>query len=827
MQARLVPALAVAVVVVCCSASAAAQSAWPAAGIRRVVPAAGGLDALEVKVDLTGAAPTLRARRCKTADCGDASAGGAGGAGEIAIGIDKTRIDPASVTIDLVPIGQGRTVAHVRVPDRERKDLAFEAVLSGKEEAPLFAGLTGYTRGDEGDRAGALVLVKEGEGASRFVIVAETREDTRICGQASTPIGARGVDPRTMRLVGATLPRVDKKAREGASRVVAEVRASAVSPLGRVLSATGGSSPNAPAMTDGRPDTAWSEARTSGDGHGEFATMRVPSELPIHGLVVTVAPPQPKPEGAAPKTFFVATDNQLFHVTMPEDAWSKPGQAYDIKLPEPVKTTCLAIVLDEAYGRGAANPEVSIAEIAALTKFDAEGAKLEDVAKALSSPRGDEAAALLKRAGDDGLAAVAKELPSLDPRGRALAVDVAASAGACAGPAIDMLVGALGDREVEVKRRALGRIERCGKAAGESLALAVRSEDEKRRAAAAPLLATVAPSLAIEPLADQMGKGSPETRRAVRGAFARAAGGSTRDKLLGLLARRELPLVARLDLLRAMGPKVAELRPEADVAIADILRASPDMPTRYLLAQPLAHLARAPDATSGELSRLAELARRDPEWAVRARAVELSAGIAPLAPTLVAAAADPAPRVREAALKAIGQTAQPAGAAAAAQALASDEWTFVRVAAAEAIGKLPQDERTSNALGAALGDASPRVRASVISAIARQRATGLAGKVRERLDDTREDPEVRAMAARTLGAMCVQNTADRLTKLAHLSRAPVDEADERVGMAAIEALGALHPADLAERLAPLRAKEVRLPVRRAAERALAEPSACR
>jgi hypothetical protein len=355
----------------------------------------------------------------------------------------------------------------------------------------------------------------------------------------------------------------------------------------------------------------------------------------------------------------------------------------------------------------------------------------------------------------------------------------------------------------------------------------VSSDDEARRAAAAPLLATVAPSLAVEPLAEQMGKGAPETRRAVRGAFARAAAGATRDRLLVLVGKREMAVAARLDLLRAMGPKLPELRPEADVALADLLRGSPDLPTRYLLAQPLAHLARAPEGTSGELSRLAELARHDPEWAVRARAVELSAGIAPLASTLVAAASDPEPRVREAALKAIAASSLGAGAPAAAQALAKDDWTFVRMAAADALGALPPDNASTNALVAGLSDASPKVRWSAVSALGKQRATAQAPRVRERLDDTKEDPEVRALAARTLGSMCVQNAADRLTKLAHLSRAPVDEADERIGVAAIEALGALHPPDLEARLKPLRGKEVRTPVRRAAERAMTEPSSCR
>jgi hypothetical protein len=807
--------LGVCLAVVIGAPSALAQGAPPAPslpGLQRGVPAGGGLEAVDVKVDPN--AGVVRVRR-------------AGKEKEIPIAIEKSRIDAAASTVEIVPIGGGRSVAHVRVPDVQRKDLAFEAVISGQGDTPIFAGLTGYTLGDEGDRSGQLVLVKDRDAQSKFVIVAETREDTRICGQPVTPLGAQGLDATRMQLVGATLPRIDQKARAGAQKVVAQARTSTTMPLARVLVATGGSSPNAPALTDGKIDTVWSEARTAGDGHGEFATMRAPTDLPLHSLVVTMAPSKPKPEGAAPRSFFVATDQRLFLVTMPEDAWLKPGQAYDVPLPEPVRTSCVAIVLDEAYARGAGAPEVTIAEVGATTKFDADGAKLADVARALATPRGEEAAALLRRAGSDGLTAVVAEYATLDARGRALAVDVASSAGSCDGAAAELLTRALADREMEVRKRALGRIERCGKSAGEALALAVRSEDEARRTAAAPLLATVAPSLALEPLAEQMGKGAPETRRAVRGAFARAAAGSTRDKLLGLLAKRELAIPARLDLLRAMGAKLPELRPEAAVAIADLLRASPDMPTRYLLAQPLAHLARAPGATSGELSRLAELARRDPDGAVRARAVELSAGIGPMASTILAATADPEPRVREAALKAMATSSLAAGVPAAAQALAKDDWTFVRMSAADALGALSQDVSATNALVAGLSDKSPKVRVTSIAALGKQHATGQAGRVRERLDDTKEDPEVRALAAKTLGSMCMQNAADRLTKLAQLARAPVDEADDRIGMAAIEALGALHPADLETRLAPLRGKDVRMPVRRAAERALTEPTSCR
>ena len=675
-------------------ASGSAQAGGPRVAAR----AGGGLDAVEAVIDQeTG---VLEVRRCKAATCE-----GTGGTRQsIPIPIERSRLDLAHHTMEVIAIGEGRSVIHVRVADALRKDLAFEAILAGNDGEPIFAGLTGYTRGEEGDRSGHVVLLydrpsgpSEGESKAKFIIVAEAREDTRICGQATTPLGSRGLDPKTMQLRGATLHRIEKKERDGAARVVAQARASsAQAPLARVLLATGGSAPGAQALTDGKPDTTWSEKRP-GDGHGEFATMRAPSEVPIHGFVVTIAPDTPNatnartPDGAAPRTFFLATDQKLFHVTMPEDAWMKPGASYEVPLPEPVQTTCIAVVLDEAYTRNLGAPEVSFAEVSAVTKFDVDSATLDDVAKELAGPRAEEAAALLRRGGGEGLGAVAKRWRSLDGRGRALAVDVAASAGSCEGTAMDLLTHALADKESEVRKRALGRIERCGKAATDSLAAAVREGDEPRRAASAPLLATIAPSAALDPIGEQLGKGTAETRRALRGAFARAAASSPREKLVALVSKKDVTEPARLDLLRAMGSRLAELRPESGAAIADVLRSSPDMPTRYLVVQPLAQLARSPDATSGELTRFAEIARRDPDWPVRMRAVELSAGIAPLVPMLVAAASDPEPRVREAALRAIALGKIPSGSSTAASALTNDVWTFVRVAAAEALGAIPED----------------------------------------------------------------------------------------------------------------------------------------
>lgn len=765
-------------------------------------PAGGGLDAIAATPEAGG----LRVRHCKTADCTDHDAGNAGRL--VPIPIAAARQDLAAATFEAVPIGEGRSVLHVRIPDVQRKDLAFEAILAGQREEVIFAGLTGYTRGEDGERSGDAVLVYDRDERSKFVLVGELREDTRICGQAMTPLGARGLDARTMQLRGATFQRIDKAARDAA--IAIEAKPTAVpQPLAQILVATGGSAPNGMALTDGAPATAWNELRP-GDGHGEFVTMRAPAEVPLHALALTTA--AARPNGASPRTLFVATDAKLFHVTLPD---GKPGQTLEVPFPEPVRTSCVAIVLDEAHARGAA-PEVALAEVAAVTSFDAAHASLADVAKELGAR--PDALAVLQRAGERGLAAVAERWSTMNPQARALGVDVASSAGSCDGPAMELLTRALGDTDAEVKRRAVGRVERCGKAAAPSLAAAVRSGEEARVGPSAALLATIAPSLAVDPIAEALGQGSVSRRKALRLALARSLGAASRGRLVALLEDRSAAPEVQLDRVRATTARLAELRPTSDEAIADLLARTPDMATRWLLAAPIAQLARA--GAPEDIARLEALVKRDPDGAVRARAVELAAPIPALSPAITAATADPEPRVREAALHAIAGTKR--GDAGAATRALGDPWTFVRVAAVDALGALGNNEPV---VEKALEDASPLVRVAAVGALARSPRS--AKKIYARLDDAREDGDVRALAATTLGAMCWRDATDRLTKLALHAADPESERQERVARASLQALAMLHPPDLAKRIAPLRAKDVRLPVRTAAERAVAEPGTCK
>src|SRR5262249_20342884 len=136
-------------------------------------------------------------------------------------------------------------------------------------------------------------------------------------------------------------------------------------------------------------------------------------------------------EGAAPRTFYLVTASDTFEVTLPDDAWSKPGEAYEIALPRPVQTSCLALVLNDANTRGNAHPDVGVAELVAYSELDPPGATLAAVAKKLCGERGVVAAQVLERAGSKALDAVRAAYGDLDARGRALAIDVAASHEGC------------------------------------------------------------------------------------------------------------------------------------------------------------------------------------------------------------------------------------------------------------------------------------------------------------------------------------------------------------------------------------------------------------
>ncbi len=789
-----------------------------ASGRRAILPASGTQEAVEAVLHTDTA--TLEVRRCASSDCS-----GQGGTRSVfPIPIPSGRLEPKTALMEELRLGEQQRVLHVSVADRDREGVRFEAIVGGPSSEPLFAGLTGWTSGELGERSGQKVFLYDRDEATKFVVVADIREDTRICGQAETPLAPRGLDAKTFTWRGATLQRLDTSVRHHAIQVAAKTVSSEPRPLAELLSTPRASAPGASALLDASPETWWREQRP-GDGRGEFVTMNAPTALELHALTITLPGAAAGQNLFAPRSLFLTTDRGVIHVEVPPPARDTRHATIEVTLPSPETTSCVSIVLGESHAPPGATPDVAIGEIAARTRFDIEGASLDDVVSALSGPRSSEATALLRRAGPKGLAAVAARWGSLDAASRAAGVDIAASAGDCREASMHVLATALADRDRDVHRRALGRIERCGKAGAEGLAEAIRSGDEALRATNAPILARISAETALDAIGAVLGQGKPETRRALRAALMRATLHAKRERLLPLFdAARSAD--ARLDAVRALSPRLVELQPIASQALDALLRQATTMDTRYVLAEPLAALSQSPDG-SRERERLEAMIRRDADWPVRMRAVEAAAAVMALRSSVIAALEDPEPRVRQAALRAIGGAKMSLAAESAATVLKNDAWSFVRSSAAEALGALPPNARSEAALAEALRDRSHTVRGSALAALGRLGARRRASDVRERLDDAEEVLEIRALAARTLGVLCERRALDRLTELALRLREPLDIVDETLGYAALEALGVLHPADIGTRLAPLRDASARAMVKRATERALAETAICR
>lgn len=788
--------------------SASAESGAESPGL--TVPAGGGLPALDVRVDLHGGALRL-------------------GASTIPIPISADRMPTAGdVTVSTVAIGQGRHVAHVRVPIKGEGALAWEALVAAGRSEPIFAGTTGLLAGDPGERTGkAVEIVPSGDVS--YVLVGDIREDLGICGQATTLLDPLALYPASLELRSATVQRLAAETRQGAIDVTAVATGHGLdAPLARLLVARGTSVSGAmaEALTDGDVTTTWSEQRP-GAGQGEFVVMAAPQSVPIARLEVTVGPPgeAPDPDSTAPRTFYLATGAEAFRVTLPEDAWQKRAQAFGIVLPHPITTSCLALVLGDASLPRLAHPEVTLSELAAYSEFDGPNATLDTVASRLSSDRGAAAAAVLARAGDGALAAAERAYDSLDERGKALSMDVAAAHARC-DEAAPLLIRGLCETRGQAPRKAREKLGRCRGAASVLAKKVV--DDAATRACVAPALASIAPKEALLPLAEAMGKaaGEPrETRAALQSSFAQALHSYPREPLAALLADPARSLDTKLEILRAAGARVAEVRAQADVAITDLWRGSPPMRTRYLSLDPIAALARAGDA--GAVALLVQALGHDADWPVRAHAAEVGAGIVGLQAALVEAEHDTEPRVREAALGALVASSPPAAVAPAKAILGEDAWPFVRHRAVWLLANAPASKEVDEALGDAVLDGSSDVRAAVLAALGQRRATGSRPAIRARLDDKDEDSEVRAAAAQALGAVCDARSVDQLTEWARsLAVRETSDDDRRIAAGALEGLSALHPKDLKSRLAPLLAAGVSPEVRQAAERAIQNGGAC-
>ncbi|MCC6644520.1 MAG: hypothetical protein IT374_02985 [Polyangiaceae bacterium] len=788
-----------------------------AAAAVRVAPPRGavarGRDGAWLAVGPVGA--ELRARSCAALPCDAAG-------GEALAVPPPFAAGARDATAEALTLAGGRAAVLARVRDAAGRSwlaVVLAPTRAGSTPSVVFSGHADLL-GEASTGAPAVVQLVPSSGHVE-VVVGATNPTIDLCGRPAL-LSPRVLDPATGELRPAKLQRLSEVDRRGARRLVA-TRAEAGSrrPLARLLVATGASSAiGAPtALTDGDLSTSWAEGR-GGDGRGEFVTTRAPRDVPVAALRFVVSSSAPEARVASPRRMFLATDGPVFEVVLPEDGALQPGHAYVISLDPPIQTSCVAVALEDAYpSRDVARTDVTLAELEAESEVE-RGRGATDLVELLRA--GDEqaraAAGVLMRAGPEARRLVADRYDALPFAGRMLALGVADQS-PCAESA-PLYVRALASRDEPELRHARARLERCRKGAVPALVAATVDAAHPSQVRAADELGLISPADAADAIGRAIAAGGRPARERLGGLMARALTSPRADAAAArLIADPTPPLDERLRLLALASPRLGS--PEVAAAARSLLQlADASFDSRYLALPSRAALAAAGD--EGALESMSR-ALRAPEAAIRARAVALSASVARLASAAAGSARDPEPRVRRAAAGAAAR----AWDVASLSALFADEWTFVRTSAYDAAARAPALPVGSALLARATEERSPLGQAALLDALAERGAAEARPVVRAMLLDTRRAPSVRARAARAASILCDQTATDALVELLRAGAQPTaKDADRVIAGAALVALGRLHPADLAARLAFLRGAGTPAPLALAARSALDDKDVC-
>lgn len=789
------------------SASLFALQARGATSVVAFAPPGDGQGGLAVGFDAAG---SLRMTACAAKGC--AIDHGT----EIAFPAELRPAIP-NAQFSVVGIGEGRRAIVVSVSDA-RAAKAWSAVLvgglSGAAPSRVFSGFTGFTAGEDGMRRGQRVEISPpDESGARRIVIGDVQEDLSLCGRQAL-LAPQLLLSSDLKLHPAKVQRLSVEEREGARRVTA-VRvapgeaASGVNVLRAVSATSAVGSPGA--LTDGNLETTWAENR-GGAGRGEFVLLNVPPELPISGLDLAIRPQTAKVEdGVAPRVFWLASNRGLVEVTMPEDAWKFPGARYRIALDPPLQGDCLALVTESAFDE---NPKarVTFAELSARTEFDASSVSALVAALAGGGERAQAAAAVLRVAGQPGYEAVAQAFDGLDEGGRRIALDILDQA-PCE-TSLPVFLKAFSGPSQAHAIHGRDHIRRCGKAAAPFLVAAAKQAKGAQQVNLLGELLLADAAQCVDLIVSLLDVDSRARRTSLRIALARASTVSAaKPRVLAALEDPAQSERVTIDVLRALGDRIAEFQPAAGAAIARLSTANASFRTRFLLLSPSAELAARDPALQASF---AQSLASDPDPRFRAHALNVLKEPARFSTQVSSALTDPDVRVREAAIRASGGI--PNTVPTLTTLLAKDEWPLVRMAAADALAAAKGTPEAATALSRAIDDSSPHVRAHVIIALGEHHASSDLGKIRERLLNEEEYPMVRAAAAQALAALCDTSSLDALTRYAQKLIDPMaSPQDHMVGSAALLALGEMHPADLAQRLEPLRAKGAPPQARQAAD----------
>jgi HEAT repeats len=720
--------------------------------------------------------------------------------------------------LTIVGIGGGRRAIVVEVPEVE-PGKSWGAVLAGPftGDKPVvsFSGYTGFVEGLEGERTGPMVLISDG------VYVGTEREGSDLCGRRAM-LSPKALDPKTLGLVPVKLQRLTEKERDAAVAAVVEPSSGAPSPpLLRPIWATSAATGTAVAhLADGKPETVWAEGK-SGVGRGEFAIFRSPREVPIAAFELSVRSAKgPEPE-AVPRDLYLVTDHETYRVTLPADAAQTAGARYDVKLPTPVRTGCVGLVLESAFIDDKAS-RVGIAEFNAKPALPTNPAELIEKIAA-GGPDAEAAGSMLRVADKAALEALSVRFPSLDENARRIALDVLDDAPCdVAVPAyLAALAGPVEAQRIHVRNV----FPRCSGVSSSAIGAALSKLSGGARAALVDELAGLAPAALTSTLLPMIDTAKVVDRRAYRAGLARASAATEAHGLIAkALSGAELGTVGTIDVLRALGDSLPGYGDAAHAALVRVLGGKASFRSRFLLLGPAAVLA--PSDASARAYLRSSIAS-DSDARIRAEASRSVQTPKLYYAELARGLEDRAVRVREAAASALGAGHVDESGAALAYRLTQDSWPLVRRAAAHALGDLAPNPTIDSGLGRALQDESADVRREVLHAIGLRRAGSQVELVRERWNDREEVDSVRAAAAIALGKVCDVASLDSLTERAQKIAMPMnDDSDRVIGRGALTALSIMAPRDLKQRLKPFWAKGVPRSISELATAAVASRGEC-
>lgn len=703
-----------------------------------------------------------------------------------------------SGTLEVLELAAGQRLAHARLPISA--EAAWEALIApgvgSAEPVVVFAGITGPVEGEDGQRSGELIWIRDDD-KGRRVLLGRTREDVQLCGRPSL------LEPRLLgedfSLRPVKVQQLSLAERRAAPVLQAERRPSGPTRGGNALRAVSASSAigDPGALTDGREDSVWAEAR-GGDGRGEFVVLRPLGGVSLAALEFLVRPATGAPaRGRAPRSVWLAARGALYRVDWSEDAWQAPGAWYRVELPASLQTDCLALVLEQAWTERA-DVELTLAEVRGVGDLQLLEPALLVARLSTPGPEGAAAVPALLQLGDAGIASVIGAFGALDALGRARALDVLENA-PCEG-SVALYADLLDDDDPQNRRRAELRLRACGSAAEPALRAAFERGSGEAGVQLGRELARIAPALAVQLIGPRLAAAPSEQRAGYRDALSLAARQTAAEpELRRLLETPALGSAADVEVLRALGEQLPSLLPQASLALGRALVAARSFEQRYLLLVPASRLA----ASDAGAAAFVEAALVDADPYLRGAAARQSPHLPRLEARLLEASRDPGVRVREAATLRLGELALPSAAPLLIERLQVDRWPLVRNAAARSLATLGPAPAVDAALVAALEDAAPDVRAEVLRGLGERSARSAVPEITARLRDEEEVPAVRAAAASALGRMCDTSQLDELTRLslALLAERPAPDAVS-IGSAALNALGRLAPADLEQRLAP-------------------------